>query len=169
MKKTFSVNFAVQIATAILWALTFSGLQIDPAQTAADLVQTVVQQNWFELVSILVLNTGNAIYHWVQTLRENPKNFWSFLHSLNWWLTFGNVVASAFTLFGFNIPTDAVAAVVQMAWEHKWVEAAGATIFNILLPLIKRTVPKPPAAVLVVPSSPQRPGLATPGIGGEDA
>ncbi len=74
MASLLSTNFWGQVASAVLWVVSFYVPDI-PANTATDLVQSFFDRNWNEMISILFINIALPVIHiFVKPNLPAPKN-----------------------------------------------------------------------------------------------
>ena len=145
MKTLKSVNFYTQLVTLLLSAFAIGGLQIDPTQLSGDIVAAVVEENFYTLLVILVINLLNPIYQWIKTLKNNPGQFWLFVHSTNWWVSVFNVFIVGMLLWGgIEIPIEAGEDIIAAIFDEKWMELIPLVVVNILIPILKSIFKKKP-------------------------
>lgn len=75
-----NINIWVQALTAALYALFLSGLNIDPAQTATEIVTALKSQS-LPLILAAAINLGTMVWVWIRTWKTDRPNFWAFISS----------------------------------------------------------------------------------------
>jgi hypothetical protein len=142
-----SINQVIQIVSAILFAFTLSGLNIDPNATAEQIVTAIYDGNFYKLFTIVVLNLGNIFYHWVKTIRANPSQFWAFWRSSNWWTSVVNLLLSflvntKIVTSGIIDPAE-ISALISFAIAGNWKLLIGGVVTNVVNILIHRFTKNP--------------------------
>jgi len=108
-------------------------------------VAAVVEENFYTLLVILVINLLNPIYQWIKTLKNNPGQFWLFVHSTNWWVSVFNVFIVGMLLWGgIEIPIEAGEDIIAAIFDEKWMELIPLVVVNILIPILKSIFKKKP-------------------------
>jgi hypothetical protein len=149
MKSKISANTINQIVTAILLAFTANGLQVNVDMTAAQIAGAVTSAQW-SVLGMVAVNLGTAIFYWVQNLKDKSFNFWAFLHSKNWWLTFTNGVVGVLLYLGVPVPEGANAAVIDSVFSQTGIYGIIiAALANVVFPVIQNYVAKKPQAQTV--------------------
>lgn len=140
-----STNFWTQVVTLILSAFVLGGLNVKPDELGPDIVNAIVEDNYFSLLTIFVINLLNPIWQWIKTLKNNPTQFWGFLHSVNWWVSVFNAIVAGLLLWGgIEIPADAGEQIVAAIFEGRWMDLVTLVAINILIPIIKILFKKHP-------------------------
>ena len=138
-----SKNLITQIVSLILLAFTFSGLGVNPDETAGTIVNYLSDGQYFALVTYILINLLNVFIHWIQQLKENPKKFWSFIESVNFWVAAINIILGILLLkYGIQIDQNAVKDFISLIFSKDYWEAGTVFIINILIPLLKILIPK---------------------------
>lgn len=138
-----SKNLITQIVSLILLAFTFSGLGVNPDETANTIVDYLSNGQYFALITYVMINLLNVIIHWINQLKTEPKKFWSFIESVNFWVAAINIVLGILLLkYGIVINPDDVKTFISLIFSKDYWEAGTVFIINILIPVLKILIPK---------------------------
>lgn len=138
-----SKNLITQIVSLILLAFTFSGLEVKPDETASTIVNYLSDGQFFALLTYVLINLANIVYHWIIQLKQDSSKFWSFTESVNFWLALANIITGLVLLnTGINIDPDSVKSLVENIFNKDYWNAAVVLVSNILIPIIKILIDK---------------------------
>jgi hypothetical protein len=141
--KKIPLNRWVQWVSFILLGLTFSGLAVNPDETANQIVTYLSNGQFAALIILIVGNLGNIFYQYFKGLKENPGKFWAFIDSVNFWISFGNVVAGiVFMTSGIQIDEQSLGEVIALIFSKEYWEAGTLLLVNIIIPILKELIPK---------------------------
>lgn len=133
-----SKNLITQIVSLFLLAFTFSGLDVKPDETASTIVNYLSDGQFFALVTYLLINLLNVLVHWYKQLKENPKMFWKFIESVNFWVAAANILLGIVLLkWGIQIDPDSVNTLINNIFNKDYWGAATVFVTNILIPILK--------------------------------
>ncbi len=134
--KNVSSNLIVQIVSLALWAVALVGLQVNPEVVGTDIVNSISTKNW-PLLIVVVINLGNSIFSWIKTWKTNRPDFWLFLKSTNWWVSFCNIAFALIAMQGIQLPNDAGEIIIDLVFRGQWWALAGYLIPNVIGPVIR--------------------------------
>lgn len=138
-----SKNLITQIVSLILLAFTFSGLEVKPDETASTIVNYLSDGQFFALLTYVLINLANIVYHWIIQLKQDSSKFWSFTESVNFWLALANIITGLVLLnTGIKIDPDSVKSLVENIFNKDYWNAAVVLVSNILIPIIKILIDK---------------------------
>lgn len=138
-----SKNLIVQLVSLLLLALTFSGLDVKPDETATTIVNYLSDGQFFALLTYVLINLLNVFIHWYKQLKENPGSFWKFTESVNFWVSAVNILLGFVLLkFGIQIDPEAVNNFISLIFSKNYWEAGTVFIINILIPILKIVISK---------------------------
>ena len=138
-----SKNLITQIVSLILLAFTFSSLEVKPDETASTIVNYLSDGQFFALLTYVLINLANIVYHWIIQLKQDSSKFWSFTESVNFWLALANIITGLVLLnTGINIDPDSVKSLVENIFNKDYWNAAVVLVSNILIPIIKILIDK---------------------------
>lgn len=141
--KNIPLNRWVQFLSFALYMLTFSGLAVNPDETANQIVTYLSNGQFTALIILIVGNLGNIFYQYFKGLKENPGKFWAFIDSVNFWIGFGNVIAGiVFMIWGIPISEESLAEVITLLFSKEYWEAGTLLVVNILIPILKQIISK---------------------------
>lgn len=133
-----SKNLITQIVSLILLAFTFSGLDVKPDETASTIVDYLTNGQFFALITYLLINLLNVFVHWYKQLKENPKMFWKFVESVNFWVAVANIILGTVLLnFGIQIDPESIQNFIALIFSKDYWGAGTVFITNILIPILK--------------------------------
>lgn len=139
----FSKNLITQLVSLLLLAFTFSGLGVNPDETASTIVDYLSNGQFFALLTYILINLANIVYHWIIQLKTDSSKFWSFTESVNFWLALANIVTGTILLnTGIQIDPDSVKSLVENIFNKDYWNAAVVFVSNILIPIIKILIDK---------------------------
>ena len=134
MKLTFSVNSInvwTQALTAALYALFLSGLNIDPLQTATEIVAALKAQS-LPLILGAAINLGTMVWVWIKTWKTDRPNFWTFLTSRSWIISVANIILPTLATWGLYIGSEDVGRLVDYALAGDWKNFAGLLVITVI-------------------------------------
>jgi hypothetical protein len=138
-----SLNGITQILSWVLLAFTFSGLDVNPDTVANTIVSYLTNEQFFALISYVVLNLANVFIHWIKQLKTDPGKFWSFFESVNFWVAGSNIVLGLVLLnLGIEIDPVAVKTFIELIFSREYWEAGTMLLVNIILPVLKTLISK---------------------------
>lgn len=143
--KNISSNLIVQIVSLVLWAVALMGLEVNPQVVGTDLLNSISTANW-PLIIVVVVNLGNSLFSWIRTWKTNRPQFWLFLKSTNWWVSFCNILFAVLAMQGIVLPAEASATIVDLIFRGEWWTLLGFLIPNVLGPIIRFLTKKVPVA-----------------------
>lgn len=133
-----SKNLITQLVSLLLLAFTFSGLGVNPDETATTIVNYLSDGQFFALVTYILINLLNVFIHWYNQLKADPKSFWKFTESVNFWVAAVNILLGIVLLkFGIQVDAEAVNNVISLIFSKDYWEAGTVFIINILIPVLK--------------------------------
>lgn len=133
-----SKNLITQIVSLILLAFTFSGLEVKPDETATTIVNYLSDAQWFALITYVLINLLNVFIHWFNQLKSDPKSFWKFTESVNFWVSFANIILGVMLLrYGIQIDPEAVKGFITLIFSKDYWGAGTVFLTNILIPILK--------------------------------
>lgn len=135
----FSKNLAAQLLSVVLLAFTFSGLAIpDTQEPASKIVDYLYNGQFFALLTYLLVNLANIFWHWYKQLKTDSSKFFDFVHSINFWVAFFNVITGIILLnTGIQISQEDVKEVITLIFSKDYLNAGYVFLINILLPILK--------------------------------
>lgn len=138
-----SKNLITQLVSLCLLAFTFSGLAVNPDETATTIVNYLSDGQFIALITYVLINLLNVVIHWYQTLKNDPKGFWKFVESVNFWVAAANILLG-FILLEWGIPIDpeAVHNFIALIFSKEYWEAGTVFLMNILIPVLKFVIKK---------------------------
>lgn len=138
-----SKNLITQLVSLLLLAFTFSGLDVQPNETASTIVDYLSNGQFFVLLTYILLNLANVVYHWIKQLKEDSSKFWTFTESVNFWLSLANIITGLILLnTGIQIDPESVQSFVHAIFNKDYWNAAVVFISNIAIPIIKILIDK---------------------------
>lgn len=141
----FKSNIITQLVSFVLWVLAINGLQVQPDQVAGDLVTSITTAN-YSLLIITVVNFGNVLFYWVQTIKGKKLPWAATFYNPQFWVNAGNIVAALLMYGGITLAPGTTEQVVSMVFNHQWRELAGVAVTNLLFPILQMLVRKPSLA-----------------------
>lgn len=126
-----NINIWVQALTAALYALFLSGLNIDPAQTATEIVTALKSQS-LPLILAAAINLGTMVWVWIKTWKTDRPNFWTFITSRSWIISVVNIVLPLLATWGLYIGSEDVGKLVDYALAGDWKNFAGVLAVTII-------------------------------------
>lgn len=138
-----SKNLITQIVSLCLLAFTFSGLDVNPDATASTIVDYLSNGQFIALLTYILINLLNVFIHWYNQLKADPKSFWKFTESVNFWMAVANIVIGLVLLkTGIQINAEAVNNVISLIFSKEYWEAGTVFLMNILIPILKIVIKK---------------------------
>lgn len=138
-----SKNLITQLVSLLLLAFTFSGLDVKPDETATTIVNYLSDGQFFALITYILINLMNVVIHWYKQLKTDPKSFWKFTESVNFWMSAANILLGIILVkWGIPIDPKVVNDFISLIFSKEYWEAGTVFIMNILLPIIKIIIDK---------------------------
>lgn len=138
-----SKNLITQLVSLLLLAFTFSGLDVKPDETAASIVDYLSNGQFFALLTYIFINLINVVVHWYKQLKADPKSFWKFTESVNFWVSAANILLGFVLLkWGIQIDPDSVNTLISNIFNKDYWGAATIFLTNILIPILKMVIKK---------------------------
>lgn len=136
-------NLIIQLVSFVLLAFTYSGLSLNPDETANTIVDHLSNGQFVALISYLVLNVANVFVHWIKQLKTDPSKFWAFVDSVNFWVAAANIIASIVLLYtGVQLDPASLQEFVSLLFSKEYWGAATVFVANILIPILKILIKK---------------------------
>lgn len=141
IKRTLAdmVNLPVQILSLILYAFVAAGLNINAESSAVEIIAAVKSAS-LPLILTAVINFGSMAYLWIKTWKTDKPNFWAFITSRSWLVSFSNIVIPALALVGIAISPDDAIRLIDLGLAGDWRAFVGQIAlmaFTIIGTLIK--------------------------------
>lgn len=138
-----SKNLITQLVSLCLLAFTFSGLDVNPDATASTIVDYLSNGQFIALLTYILINLLNVFIHWYNQLKADPKSFWKFTESVNFWVAAANILLGIILLkWGIPIDPEAVKSFIGLIFSKEYWEAGTVFLMNILIPLLKLLIDK---------------------------
>lgn len=116
---TDNVNLWTQILSSAFYALFLAGLDINPDQTATEIVSALKSQSLFLIIGAAV-NFGTMIFLWIKTWKDKKPNFWAFITSRSWIISLANILIPLLATWGIYIGNETVEKLVDYALSGDW-------------------------------------------------
>lgn len=153
MKLTVTnINIWTQALTAVFYALFLAGLNVDPAQSATEIIAALKSQS-LPLILAAAINLGTMVWVWIKTWKNDRPKFWAFLTSRSWIISVLNIVLPLLATWGLYIGSEDVGKLVDYALAGDWKNFAGLMVITIIGWV--GTLWKKKTAQLTVTKSPQ--------------
>lgn len=128
---TNTINFGVQILSAVLMTFAIAGLDIDPTSTAVEIIAAIKAKS-LPIMLTLAFNLGTMVYIWVRTWNTDKPNFWAFLTSRSWLISVANIVVPALALVGVVLPIETATKLIDDGLTGNWNSFISTLIITIV-------------------------------------
>ena len=132
MKLTVTnINIWTQALTAVFYALFIAGLNVDPEQSATEIIAALKSQS-LPLILAAAINLGTMVWVWIKTWKNDRPNFWAFLTSRSWIISVLNILLPLLATWGLYIGSEDVGKLVDYALAGDWKNFAGLMVITII-------------------------------------
>lgn len=132
MKLTVTtLNIWTQALTAVFYALFLAGLNVDPEQSATEIIAALKSQS-LPLILAAAINLGTMVWVWIKTWKNDRPNFWAFLTSRSWIISVLNILLPLLATWGLYIGSEDVGKLVDYALAGDWKNFAGLMVITII-------------------------------------
>lgn len=128
---TNTLNVWTQGLTALFYALFLAGLNIDPAQSATEIIAAIKSQS-LPLILAAAINLGTMAWAWIRTWKTDRPNFWTFITSRSWLLSAANIILPLLATWGLYFGDGDVSRLVDYALSGDWKNFIGLAVVTVV-------------------------------------